>query len=95
MNTQMAINQFQVMLKKAIYVREQALYAENPLFKLSMNLQDEEITRKEQRLLKDVLSEFNKMFTVESLCVSCSKKVDCNQENDNIGECAGYEKAEA
>jgi|GEM_PF-6256820 len=87
MNPQIAVNKFQLMLKKAIDVREQALYAENPLYKLSMSMQDEEIARKEQELLRDVLAEFNKLFTVESLCMKCVKRADCNYSSDDIGEC--------
>lgn len=95
MNPQIAINKFQTMLKKAIEVREQALYAENPLFKLSMSVQDEEIARKEQALLKNLLSEFNKTFTVESLCVKCLKRADCTYSSDEIGECERYVEEKA
>lgn len=62
MTTTENILKFKAMLTKAIDVRENALYADNPLFKLSMNLQDEEIARKEQALLKCLLGQFEKMF---------------------------------
>lgn len=65
MNPEKAIPQFRAILEKAIDVRENALYADNPLFKLSMSVQDEEIARKEQALLKCLLGQFEKMFEVE------------------------------
>jgi len=65
MTTEENIPKFKALLVKAIDIREQALYADNPLFKLSMSVQDEEIARKEQALLKCLLSQFEKMFIVE------------------------------
>ena len=87
------INQFQATLKKAIDIRESALYHENPLFTISMSVEDEEITRKEQALLECVLEQFNKMFIVESLCTKCLQIESCNYSSDDIGECERYKGA--
>ena len=62
---QTAILLFQALLKKAIEVKEKALYPENPLFELPLDAKGEEITQKEQAVLKCVLTQFNKIFEVE------------------------------
>ena len=56
---------FQELLLKAIDVREKALYPTNPLFELPLDVAGEEIARKEQALLKCILSQFRTMFGVE------------------------------
>lgn len=88
-----SVKKFQNLLKKAIEIRENALYPENPLFELPLDMKAQEIAQKEQVLLKCLLQQFNNLFVVESICNSCAKKADCNLENDNIGECAGYQAA--
>lgn len=65
MNPETAIPQFQALLKKAIDVKEKALYPENPLFELPLDAKGEEIAQKEQVVLKCVLAQFNKIFGVE------------------------------
>ena len=54
--------EFQQLLKKAIDVRERALFPENPAFELPIDSKTEEIIQKEQALLKCLLTQFNKMF---------------------------------
>jgi len=87
-----SVKKFQNLLLKSIDVRENALFPENPLFELPLDIRAQEITQKEQILLKCLLQQFNKLFVIESICNSCAKKADCNSENDNIGECMEFQK---
>lgn len=59
------INDFKELLEKAIEVRERALFPTNPLFELPLDAKGEEITMKEQTLLKCLLTQFKKTFEVE------------------------------
>jgi len=59
------IKEFQDLLLKAIDVREKALFPTNPLFELPLDVAGEEITHKEQALLKCILGQFRTMFEVE------------------------------
>jgi len=62
MNTEQNLTKFSEMIKTAIEVRENAIYEKNPLFRLPLTLQDEDIARKELALLMCLLDTFNKMF---------------------------------
>ena len=62
MTTEENILKFKALLKKGIEIREHALYPENPLFALALDMKGEEITQKEQALLKCLLGQFEKMF---------------------------------
>lgn len=93
MNTQTSINQFQVLIKNAITVREKALFPDNPLFELPLDSKGEEIVQKEQALLKHVLFQFNKMFDVKNICEKCINENACSQSRDDLGECEKYEEA--
>jgi hypothetical protein len=86
-----SVKKFQNLLQKAIDVRESALYPDNPLFELPLDIKAQEITQKEQVLLKCLLQQFNKLFTVESICKCCAKRESCNFENENVGECGDFE----
>ena len=59
------LNDFKELLEKAIEVRERALFPTNPLFELPLDARGEEITMKEQTLLKCLLAQFKKTFEVE------------------------------
>lgn len=60
-----AISEFISLIKMAIQKKEEALYPANPLFELSLGAKGEEITQKEQVLLRYVVTEFKKIFEVE------------------------------
>lgn len=56
------ITQFQSSIKKAIDVRERALYPQNALCALPIDVKTEDIIQKEQLLLMAVLEQFNSVF---------------------------------
>lgn len=62
MTTEENLTKFKALLKKSIEIREKALYPDNPLFELALDMKGEEITQKEQALLKCLLTQFEKMF---------------------------------
>lgn len=93
MNHRTQINQFQVLLKKSIDVREKALFPENPLFELPLDAKGEEIVQKEQALLKNILLEFNKLFEVGNICEKCMNDTDCPHSKDDLGECEFFEES--
>ena len=57
-------DQFRQLLVKAIDVREKVLMPENPLFGIAQSVQDEEVTRKEQSLLKCLLGQYDLLQSV-------------------------------
>jgi predicted metal-dependent peptidase len=60
-----SIESFRSLLEGAIDIRENALFPENPAFALPLDSKGEEITLKEQALLKCLLGQFNNLFGVE------------------------------
>lgn len=56
------ISKFKHIIQEGIDLRESILMPRNPLFEISQSLLDEEVTRKEQALLKCILAQFGKMF---------------------------------
>jgi hypothetical protein len=56
------IQKFRSLLQEGIDCREKVLFPKNPLFEISQSIQDQEITRQEQALLKCLLVQFEKMF---------------------------------
>ena len=59
------VESYRSLLEGAIEVRERALFPENPAFALPLDSKGEEITLKEQALLKCLLEQFNNLFWVE------------------------------
>ena len=59
------LKKFDQLITDAITVRENALHPENTLFELPLSVQGEEITLKEQNLLKRLLVQFRSVFEVE------------------------------
>ncbi len=62
-------SQFRNSIKKAIDVRERALFPQNALCALPIDVKTEEIIQKEQLLLMSVLEQFDALFKV----VPCSE----------------------
>jgi len=58
---------FKALLEDGIVFRERVLFPGNPLLEISQSVQDQEITRKEQALLKCILAQFKKMFPEEEV----------------------------
>jgi hypothetical protein len=59
------IKKFENLVIDAIDVREKALHPDNPLFELPISVQDEEMTLKEQNLLKCILVQYRVIFGAE------------------------------
>ena len=59
------LKKFDQLITDAIIVREKALHPENTLFELALSVQGEEITLKEQSLLKRILVQFREVFEVK------------------------------
>jgi len=60
------ITKFRNLLQEGITVRENVLFPKNPIFEISQSVQDQEVTMKEQALLKCLLIQFEKLFLEES-----------------------------
>lgn len=63
--TKIQINKFRKELQQAIDVRDAVLYPKTTLYTISQSIQDQDITMKEEALLKCVLALFDKVFGVE------------------------------
>lgn len=59
-------DQFRALLIKAIDVREKVLMPENPLFGIAQSVQDEEVTRQEQKLLNCLLGQYDLLQKVRT-----------------------------
>ena len=60
------IQKFKALIQEGIDFREKVLFPTNPLFEISQSVLDQEVTRKEQALLKCLLLQFDKMFVEEA-----------------------------
>lgn len=74
-------------------MREKVLFPENPVFDLPIDANVDAMIQREQVLLKNILSEFNKMFDIRNICEKCEKEDNCAQSRDNLGECEGFKEA--
>lgn len=59
------VTEFRSLLVDSIEFREKALYPSNPLFELPFDSRMEEVTQREQALLKCILVQFDKKFINE------------------------------
>jgi len=59
------ITKFRTLLQDGIDFREKVLFPKNSIMEISQSVQDQEVTRKEQALLKCILAQFEKVFVVE------------------------------
>jgi len=59
------ITKFKNLLQEGIDFREKILFPKNSIMEISQSVQDQEVTRKEQALLKCILAQFEKTFAVE------------------------------
>jgi len=60
-----SITKFRNLLQDGIDFREKILFPKNPIMEISQSINDQEVTRREQALLKCILAQFDKTFTVE------------------------------
>lgn len=56
---------FKSYLESGIVTRERILFPGDPILEISQSIQDQEVTRKEQTLLKKVLDQFTLTFMEE------------------------------
>ena len=59
------ITKFRTLLQEGIDFREKVLFPKNSIMEISQSVQDQEVTRKEQALLKCILAQFDKTFWAE------------------------------